>query len=184
MHRVLFIIAVLAFPSTLLAQTVRVDVRYVEIDVTEHAEATDSFLAEQKTILKRATAKNLFESSAKFVETLGERKAAMTREVATTLTLDENLSGSSHRATSSGTEKLELNSSSRGRTKDIAEIRVECKCDLGRGKFSRSTSLDFRREDFKGTYYYPLGTDTDGKGRNPTRHAMFFVVDFSQTSPK
>lgn len=171
-----FIIALLVFacPGILAAQTARLDIRYVEIDVTQHAEATDAFLAKLDKARKQSDGEAILTVSKDFFESMRDSKAPVARDAEASISLDEYGNGETRRGRGSGTESLTVTGRCRGNG-DRLDVSIRCESPAGSNHYARETSLGLQTKAFEKTVIYPDSVAYEGTGRSRTRRARFFV---------
>jgi hypothetical protein len=181
MHHFLFAIALSAFPSALLAQTVQVEVRYVEINVTAHAAATNAYLATKDKHFAAGSVDKLSDSAKEFVTAMSESKAPFVRDVTASGSIDDNSETILQRGSGSGTEPDVLTAKCRRRKTGGIDINVEYASKTPGEVFKRASSFGLGSDSNGRELYFPLGANNHGKGASASRRAIFFIVRFSET---
>jgi hypothetical protein len=184
MHRFLFVLAVLALPSVLRAQTVRVEVRYVEIDVTKHAAATDAYLAIKDQQFAAGSVDKLSDSAKDFITAMSESKAPFARDLQVSGSVEGASETILRRGSGSGTEPDVLTAKCRLRKTGGIDINIEYASKTPGDVFKRASSFGLGNDSNGREFYFPLGTDSHGKGASASRRAIFFIVRFSQPPVK
>jgi hypothetical protein len=145
-----FITALLVFacPGFVAAQNARLDIRYVEIDVTEHAEATEAFLARLEKARAQSDGDAMLTASKDFFGSMRAKKASIARDAEASMSLDEYGNGESRRGKRSGTELLAVTGRCRG-DGDRLDVSIRCESPAGPGHFAQTTSLGLKTEQFE-----------------------------------
>jgi hypothetical protein len=178
MIRFIATLLVLSCSGLLGAQNARLDIRYVEIDVTNHAEATEAFLAKLGQARKQSDGEAMLAASKEFFTSMRDQKATIARDAEASMSLDEYGNGETRRGKLSGTESLSVTGNCRG-SGDHLDVSIRCESPGGLGRFARETALGLKTEQFEKTVYYPDSVEFEGKGRGRTRLARFFVARLS-----
>jgi hypothetical protein len=175
MIRTFLAILICAWPGLAAAETARLDIRYVEIDVTEHAEATEAFLASLEKARKASDGAGMLTAAKSFYESMQEGKAPIARDAQASVSLDEYGNGETRRGKGSGTESLAVTGHCRG-SGDHLDVSIRCESPAGPGRKVRATSLGLKTAEFEKTVFYPEGVEYEDTGPSRTRIARFFVA--------
>ena len=181
MIRIAVAVVFLAFPSTVVAQVARLDIRYVEVDVSKMHKTTDEYLANLKKAREKSDAEAIFSLTKGFFQSTREQSVSITRDVQGAMSLDEYGNGELRRGQGSGSESLQLNATCQGRKGEILDVTISCESAPGRDHFVRATSLGLRTEQFAETIHFPVDVNSEGPGDAATRCVGIFIVKLTTT---